>query len=42
MIFDIIEVCEKQNIGGFLVTKDIRKALVSVLNNIQVGSDFIS
>ena len=47
---DIIEVCEKQNIGGYLVTMDIEKAfdsldhdfLVHVLNKFGFGSNFIS
>ena len=50
MISDIIEVCEKQNIGGYLVTMDIEKAfdsldhdfLVNVLNKFGFGSNFIS
>ena len=50
LISDIIEVCEKQNIGGYLVTMDIEKAfdsldhdfLVHVLNKFGFGSNFIS
>ena len=50
LISDIIEVCEKQNIGGYLVTMDIEKAfdsldhdfLVNVLNKFGFGSNFIS
>ena len=47
MISDIIEVCEKQNIGEHLVTKDIEKAfdyldhdfLVNVLNRFGSGTN---
>ena len=50
LISDIIEVCEKQNIGEYLVTMDIEKAfdsldhvfLVHVLNKFGFGSNFIS
>ena len=50
LISDIIEVCEKQNIRGYLVTMDIEKAfdsldhdfLVNVLNKFGFGSNFIS
>ena len=50
MISDIIEVCEKQNIGGYLVTLDIEEAfdsldhdfLVTMLNKFGFGSNFIS
>ena len=50
LISDIIEVCEKQNIGEYLVTMDIEKAydsldhdfLVNVLNKFGFGSNFIS
>ena len=50
LIPDIIEVCEKQNIGGYLVIMDIEKAfdfldhdfLVTVLNKFGFGSNFVS
>ena len=50
LISDIIEVCGKKNIGGYLVTMDIEKAfdsldhgfLVHVLNKFGFGSNFIS
>ena len=50
LISDIIEVCKKQNIGGYLVKMDIEKAfdsldddfLVNVLNKFSFGSNFIS
>ena len=49
-ISDIIEVFEKQNIWGYLVTMDFEKAfdsldhdfLVNVLNKFGFGSSFIS
>ena len=49
LISDIIEVCEKENIGGCLVTMDIEKAfdsldhdfLVHVLNKFGFRSNFI-
>ena len=50
LISDIIEVCEKQNIGGYLVTIDVEEAfdildhdfLVTVLNKFGFESNFIS
>ena len=36
--FDIIEVCEKQNIGGFLVTRDIEKAFYSLDHDFIVSA----
>ena len=50
LISDIIEVSEKQNIGGYLVTMDIEKVfdsldhdfLVNVLNKFGFGSNFVN
>ena len=37
LISDIIEVCEKQNIGGYLVTMDIEKAFDSLDHDFLVN-----
>ena len=36
--FDIIQVCEKQNIGGFLATMDFEKAFDSLDHDFQVSA----
>ena len=36
LISDIIEVCKKQNIGGYLVTMDIEKAFGSLVHDFLV------
>ena len=50
MISDIIEICGKENIPGFLVTMDLEKAfdsldydfLLSVLKKFAFGDNFIT
>ena len=36
--FDIIQVCEKQNIGGFLAAMDFEKAFDSLDHGFQVSA----
>ena len=36
--FDIIQVCEKQNIGGFLAAMDFEKAFDSLDHDFQVSA----